>query len=248
MFHSGIHPRLLLGLFVYFSLAIYLPILWCCWRKRNVVDRSQNVRVVFLALLGFFLMLEVITRANTIRIFAVASPAVLLLGWLITRLKNDSWQRFVSIGAVIAVSCLAAIQIHGRQHGQYTVVELPSGTMALPARQYEEYSWIMHHTSPGDYFFESNWLDMYFPLALRDPIFAEGLMPKERPRPEMVTLTVTQVEEKQVRYVLWAPQWSGSIEDPSPPLDCLTPLRTYLKTHYVRAFIFSNHDEVWERR
>jgi len=85
------------------------------------------------------------------------------------------------------------------------------------------------------------------PLALRDPVYAESLLPTERTRPEMVTLTVRQIEQRQVKYIMWSPQWADSNHAETPSSDHLEPLRIYLRSHYARVHVFSNQDEIWER-
>jgi hypothetical protein len=85
-------------------------------------------------------------------------------------------------------------------------------------------------------------------LDLRSPAFVDGLATNEVTRPEWVDLTIRQLEDKQVKYVLCSP-WLYSQLDPSRPWeDHLGPFRAYLRSHYTRVQVFSDHDEIWERR
>jgi hypothetical protein len=247
MMHLRALPRLLRQLFVYASLFIYAPILWHCWRKRRASDPSQNMPIVLLAMLGLLLMLQMITRSNWTRIYAVAPPALILLTWSIIRFTSISFRRCATIAAVCVIVCLAIGQTHGRRHNGDKVATLLAGKAALPPTPFEEYAWIAQHTHPGDYFFQANWMDVYLPLSLRNPVFAENILPNERTRPEWVALTIQQVDEKQVQYILWSPQWSDPVHADSPTSDHLEPLRAYIRTHYTRVHIFSNRDEIWQR-
>ena len=246
--HARAAPRLLRHFFVYFSLAIYPPTLWYCWRRRRAANSRTDMPIVVLAMLGLLLMLEVITRANWTRIYCVASPALILLSWAILRFTGTSFRRFATIAAGCAIIFLAAIQIHGRQLQENKVIQLPAGNAALDPMKWEEYTWVKGHTQPGDYIFQASWLDMYLPLALRNPVFAEDLLPNDRTRPEMVDQTVRQLEQKRVKYIVWSPQWSNSDHAEKPSYDHLVPLRNYLQSHYTRVHVFSNQDEIWQRQ
>jgi hypothetical protein len=245
--HLRLMPRLLRQLFVYSLLAIYPPVLWHCWRRRRDPGSTSDMQIVPLAMLGLLLMFEIITRMNWTRIYCVAPPALILLSWAIVRFTGASFRRFANLAAGCAIVCLAVIQTHGRQHREYKIADLPAGKVALEAREFEEYTWIKQHVKPGDYFFQGSWVSVYLPLALRDPVYAEDLLPTERTRPEMVTLTVRQIEQRQVKFIMWSPQWADSNHAETPSSDHLEPLRIYLRSHYARVHVFSNQDEIWER-
>jgi hypothetical protein len=66
-------------------------------------------------------------------------------------------------------------------------------------------------------------------------------------RPEYVTLTVQQIEQKQVKYILWTSRWTDG-EDAADHQNHLSPFRAYLTSHYTRIHVFSTQDEVWERK
>jgi hypothetical protein len=247
MLHLRTLPRLLRHLFVYSLLAIYAPILWYCRRKRRAFESSNDMQIVLLALLGLLLMLQIITRANWTRIYAVTPPALILLSWSVAHFTSSSFQRRAIIVAFCAIACLAILQTHGRNHNAYQVATLPAGKAVLPATQFEQYTWLAQHTLPGDYFFQANWLDVYVPLSLRNPVFAEDFVPNERMRPDWVTLAIQQIDQRQVKYILWSPQWSNPNHAESPTSDHLGPLRTYIGNHYILVHVFSNRDEIWQR-
>jgi hypothetical protein len=240
-------PRLLRQLAVYSTLAAYPAMLWHCWRRRRVAGSQQDMPIVLLALSGLLLTLQVITRANWTRIYVVAPPALVLLSWWVVRFTSTAFRRTATIAAGCFIACLAIIQTHALRHSGYRIATLPAGVVALPATKFEIYTWIQPHTKPGDYFFQANWVDVYLPLSLRDAVFAEDFAPDERTLPEWITLAVSQLEQRQVQYILWSPEWSDPDHAESPGSDHLEPLRAYMRSHYIKVHVFSNQDEIWQR-
>lgn len=92
-----------------------------------------------------------------------------------------------------------------------------------------------------------SWLNIYPPLDLYSPVFVDGLWPSGLTRPELVALTIRQIEQTRLKYILWIPRFTIPTSD-SPSQDYLLPFRDYLQSHYTRVHVFSNQDEVWERR
>jgi len=129
----------------------------------------------------------------------------------------------------------------------FDVLELRAGKTALSAERYEQFSWRMHHTKPGDYLFQISWPNVYFPLDLRSPTFVDWLWINEVTRPEWADLTVRQLEDKQVKYVLCSPWLSWPVDPTHPWQDHLGPFRDYLRSHYTRVHVFLDQDEAWER-
>lgn len=242
---SGIRtPRALPGnfqvLFVYLlMLVIYPAVLWHCRRSRR-----DCMPLVLLSMTGLFLLFEIITRINVNRLYGIAMPALILLFWAIDR--REKIRRYAATVWVIVV-CVAILQTISRHQERRQLADLPAGKAALFAEDFEELSWLEQHTRPGDFFFQSSWLNVYPPLRLRSPVFIDGLWPTNVTRPEFVLLTVKQLEEKPVKYVLWIPRWgmpeSGHLQE-----DHLGPFRDYLKTRYIPVHTFSNGDEIWEHR
>lgn len=186
-----------------------------------------------------------ITRVNRVRIFCISMPAVILLFWVIAHARK--WQAHVLTAGWIIVACFAAQQIVWRHHAYHHIADLPSGRTALNAERYEQFSWLMDHTRPGDLFFQSFWPNVYFPLDLRTPVFVDGLTTNEVTRPEWVDMTIRQLEEKQVKYIFCSPWLYRQFAPRYPWQDHLEPFRAYLRSHYTRVHVFSNQDEIWER-
>ncbi|HEX3472845.1 MAG TPA: hypothetical protein VHT28_16815 [Silvibacterium sp.] len=234
-------------LFIYgLVLVIYPSTLWLCWRKCRSATFRNGQQLVLLSLLGFFLLLEIITRVNWTRLYIVSVPALILLIWAVTR--SGRLARYVMATLWFIVTCLALAQTVSR-HRQYSqVVRLPAGRVALSAQNYEKFFSLMQYTKPGDFFFQAPWPNVYLPLELRSPVFVDVLWPDNVTRPEYVERTIQQLECKQVKYILWSARLEAP-EDPSRPWEYhLGPLRAYLHNHYKRIRALQDQDELWQRK
>jgi hypothetical protein len=231
--------------FVYALLVATYPLsLWRCWRRRHDRAFSDWDKVALLALVGSALCLEVAFSLNWLRIFAVSMPAVILFIDFLeesARLGNHA-TRLIWTGVV----CLGILTVWSNRHRQWVVADLPAGSTALSPVAYEKWTWVSQHTRPGDFFFQPPWPSVYLPLALRSPVFAEGLGEGDETRPEFVDRTIHQLEAKQVRFVLWSPHLE--IQGPDNLQDHLQPFRAYLHDRYARVRTFSDQDEIWQRK
>jgi hypothetical protein len=251
-------PRLVIGLglldvadylFMYILLLVIYPaVLWYCFRRRRTSSFREVTQLVLISLVGLSLFLEMITRVNRIRLYSISMPALILLIWALARVGR--LRGYLTTTGWAIVACLAILQTRSAYRQNSQIADLPSGKTALTAERYEQFSWLIQHTKPGDYFFQSTWPNVYFPLGLRSPVFVDGLGTTEVTRPEWVTLTVQQLEEKQVKYILCS-RWLYVEFDPTRPWeDHLEPFREYLRSHYTRVHVFSDpdRDEIWQRR
>jgi Dolichyl-phosphate-mannose-protein mannosyltransferase len=249
-FHQPLTRHLLLEraqqLLLYVLLVgIYPPVLWYCWRRRRGPASQDKMQLVLISLLGMSLLLTIITRANWIRIYSVSMPAIVLLLWAVARSKRRS---YATAAIWVVIACVAAKQIWSRQHSPYTIESLPAGRAAISGQWPEKLFWLMEHTSPGDLFFQAQWLNLYLPLELRSPAFMDSLSATDAIPQEYVALTVQQVERQQVKYVLWSPRLIALSQPYRYRQDDLDPFRAFLNSHYRRVHIFSDGDEIWERR
>jgi hypothetical protein len=239
-------PDLAQRLFVYLLWFAICPwVVWDCWVKRRELSSPDDIRPVMLAMIGLSLQLVIITRVNWNRLYAVAMPALILLVWIA---RSSKLRRHATTALWLVIAGLTIKQIWSEYHHPHWIAELPAGRTVLSNQNYEEYSWLSQHTIPGDYFFQSSWLNFYVPLELRSPVFVDGLWSTELTRPEYVALTVRQIEQKQVKYILWTPRWTEEEVASNPEENHLGPFRAYLASHYARIHIFSTHDEVWQRK
>ena len=227
------------------TICVY-PVVWChCWRKRRESGKQDGTKLVLLSVCGFLLLVGVISRANWVRIYCVSMPAVLLLIWL---LANASGTRRYSKGVIWAlVICSAVSQTTFRHRHSHEVVNLPAGRAILANELYEsdELIWLGRHTRPNEPFFQAEFLNMYFPLQLRNPVFVEFL--SESMPVGYLDLTLEQIEGKHVKYIIWS-RWLPPPEARITGRDPLEPFRVYICAHYAPVQIFANQDVVWQRK
>jgi hypothetical protein len=234
-------------LLVYASILLAYPgTLWYCWHRRRNLTGQEKIQATLLTLTGLFLFLGVITKVSWIRLYIVSMPAIVVCMWAVAHTKKV--RPFIVSVLWILIAILATRQTMSRHRHANTIVDLPAGTTALSELWAEKFVWITEHTHPGDLFLEAQRINAYLPLQLHSPIFADGLLSTEVTRPEYVELAVRQVEQKRVHYILWSPQLSATVKGNSEDQNNLGPFRSYLSTHYTRVHIFSNEDEIWERR
>jgi hypothetical protein len=222
--------------------ATYPIVLLACWSQRC----SPAVRnTIKLSLLGLVLLVEIITRTNWLRIYAVSAPAFILLVWSAGRYLKPNWIR---IAGWAVIGWLGAVQVWSRHHYGGQLIALPAGKAVVSPEEYEKFSWIEQHTKPGDFFYQALWVNTYPPLQLRSPVFLDVLYTTEQTRPEFVLRIVQQLEAAGVKYILWSPELNKP-DFPARPLeDHLDPLRGYLRGNYRPIRSFPDGDEIWERR
>jgi len=252
-FHGPLTRHLLLEqaqrLLLYVLLiGIYPPVLWYCWHRRRDTASEDKMQLVLLSLVGLSFLLAIITRVNWNRIYIVSMPAIILLLWGVAQLGRLRSYATAAIWVIIA--CVAAKQIGSRQRPPHRIALLPAGKAVVSAESDEKFCWFMQHTRPGDLFFQAQWINLYptLTLELRSPAFVDDLRPSEATRPEYVALTVRQVEQQQVKYILWSPRLVSPDEPHRYGQDHLGPFRAFLTSHYRRVQVFSDRDEIWERR
>jgi hypothetical protein len=237
-------PDLLRRLFVYTSLLIVYPlVLWHCWRRRG---EPMVKNALLLSLIGLLLFLVVINRLNWTRVYAVSAPGLLLLPWVISR--SSRLPRFVLPTAWTIIAFVAVAQTWTRHHNSPMRLELPAGTSLLSAQKYEKFSWLQQHTNPGDWFYQAYWVNVYPALELRSPVYLDFLVANEETRPEFAALSLQQLEQAQVKYILWSPKLNGPFNPRRPWEDHLGPIRTYVHEHYTLLHVFSDREEIWARK
>jgi hypothetical protein len=239
-------PTFMERVFVYLALPIvYGLVLVRIWRKsRSSIDREWK-DVMLLCFVGLSLLLEVSFSPNYVRVYAVSMPGIVLLVWILAR--SGKAGRHVVLLAWIGIACLGVQQTVSRHHKASVVAVLPTGTVAVSPDVYEKLLWATLHTRPGQFFFQGTWPGLYFPLDLRNPAYLSEMTAYESTRPEDVQRTVQELDNNQVRYVLW----TVYNDHPDPKYRSayhLSPLRDYLHDRYRRVHVFSDQDEIWERK
>jgi len=239
-------PTFIERVFVYLALPIvYALVLVRIWRQgRSSIDRDWK-DAMLLCFVGLSLLLEVSFSANYVRVYAVSMPGIVLLVWILG--ESQRVRRYAVVLAWIGIVCLGVQQTISRHHKASVVAVLPTGTVAVTPDAYEKLLWVIQNTRPGQYFFQGTWPGLYFPLKLRNPAYLSELTAYESTRPEDVQRTVQELDDKQVRFVLWA----AYNDYPDPKYQSayhLSPLRDYLHDRYRRVHVFSDQDEIWERK
>jgi hypothetical protein len=169
---------------------------------------------------------------------------MILLAWLLSRGGRKLAVAATGIGAVslsVALAQIAAIQLR-----QPRTLDLPVGRVAFPdAATYEVYRWMGEHTHAGQWYFGMPPLTL--PLELRNPAPIEDPAPGEFSRPEQIAAAIEGLERTRTPLllllpVMYVPHLLGD------KADHLQPFQDYLYLHYRRTKIFSNGEEVWERK
>jgi len=126
----------------------------------------------------------------------------------------------------------------------------PQGKVGLTDRAlYEKYTWIQQHTRPSQYFYEAGYAEVYFYLDLRNPTPLSEIQDTGYTTSEQVTEVIHGLEQHQVQYILWEPGNLSTLPGSANSSDDnIGPLRDYVQSNYTIAKVFSDSDEIWERK
>jgi hypothetical protein len=214
------------------------------WRRSKVEQDEPWDQLMLLAVVGVAMFAVMIPALSIRRISCVSPPAMILLAWLLSRGGKKWTVAATALGVVsfgVALAQIAAIQL--RQH---LTLDLPVGHVGIPeAANYEVYRWMADHTQPGQWYFGMP--PMTLPLGLRNPTPIEDPAPAEFSRPEQIAAAVEGLERTKTPLLvllpaMYVPHLLGY------SADHLQPFQDYLYLHYRKTKIFSNGEEVWERK
>jgi hypothetical protein len=229
-------------LLVYVALPIvYATSLWTCRKGSRDASPADVKRIVLLTLVGSMMFLEVAQSPNWIRLFCVAVPGIILLVRLLAAGLTGPARRYATIMIWTGLICLAAHQTWSRHVQQAMVLDLPAGRVATIPMTGGKLAWLTRHTTPGQFLFEARWVDVYLPLALRNPVFTDMLEGGHKSRDEFVDRSIRQLEARRVQYIIWAPR----LESPTYPF---AKFHEFLADRYQRVVTFPDQDEVWEHK
>jgi hypothetical protein len=251
--HFTWSPHLYASITLLNRLAIYLLLLFVCpWvaflcLRRHATSQSSGA-LFLLASLGILQTVEIITMLNWVRMAAVAFPSVILAVWLVDQMGSARRHAIVACWCIVAG--LILVEPVATQGRRSSYVDLPTGAVLLRTEDAEEIPWLVHHTRPGDFFFEAANTRLYAPLELENPTPVPLLMAGQSTLPSWVNEVVQGLERSQPRYILWSqPSGIGTVEQlHSASGDHLDPLRIYMQHAYARIQVFANGDEIWERK
>ena len=239
-------PRLAPYLFIYASLPIiYVLALWRCWHDRRK-PMCRWAPAALLTLVGLFLLIEVASSLNWLRLYAVSLPGIILLVWTVGRT-----QRVRRYAVVIMWALISGIAIHqtlAKYRSGYVTTETPGGKTAVSPQTYGKLQSMMRYTEPGQFIFQAAGPSIYLPLQLRNPLFMDAVETNQQTRPEQIEQAVQQLEEKQLQFVLWSPRLDAADQFDRSTEQTIAPLRNYIRARYKRVEVFSDQDELWERK
>ncbi len=241
-------PALGIWLFIHALLPfVYLIFFWRYRREAGTRPQEPWDRLMFVSIVGLFLFLGIASSPVWFRLISVSLPALIVFVWLVE--SSGKLPRMVT--ALLWAAGLLALVIQPVivQTGWRGVLDSPTGRVAfLDSDRYEKYRWVSDRTRSGDYFFQADDLDLYFPLGLRNPSEVYFVTASDFTRPEQVQNVVEALERHRVRFVVWS-AWLDVPQINPGQGDHLAPLRVYLHTHYhpVKSFTDPDFEEAWER-
>jgi hypothetical protein len=239
-----------LGIFLFIHGLI--PLVYLLFLVRYLRDRRTHPdepwdRLMLINIIGLFLFLGIASAPNWFRLCSVSIPALILLIWL---LKSEAGiaRVIATMLWVVGVLVLVAQSIMTQTSWQ-GYLETPVGSAVfLDPDRYDKFRWLAKRTRPGDFFYQADDVDLYFPLGLRNPAAVYFLTPSGFTRPDQVQNAAEALEMHQVRFVVWS-AWLDVSRSGNKGKDHLGPLRAYVRQHYhlVRTFPGPDLHEAWER-
>jgi hypothetical protein len=229
-------------LLVYCALPIiYATSLWTCRKGSRNASPADVKGIVLLTLVGSMMFLEVAQSPNSIRLYCVATPGIILFVRLLAVGLTSPARRYAAIMIWTGLTLLASYQTWYRHVQHPMVLDLPAGRVATTPMTGSKLAWLTRHTTPGQFLFEARWVDVYLPLALRNPVFTDMLEGGHKSRDEFVDRSIRQLEAQRVQYIIWSPR----LESPAYPF---AKFHEFLAAHYQRVFKLPDQDEVWEHK
>jgi hypothetical protein len=232
-------PDGIVFLCVYVTVPYVYAVSW--WKVMRDTSSVASRRIMLLTLVGVALFLEVAWSPNWVRLYCVATPGIILFVRLLTVGLTGPLRGYATTLVGIGLACLAAHKIESRHRQQVLIADLPAGSVATAAATGEKLLWLGRHTTPGQRLFEARWVDLYLPLALRNPVFTDMLEGGHNSRPEFVDASIRQLEAQRVQYIIWSPR----LESGAHPF---AQFYEFLTDHYQWVWTFPDQDQVWERR
>lgn len=223
--------------------AAYFFVCWRAWRRPYELACRQPA-IALLAVVGAFLWIEQIFSLNWLRLYTVSLPGILLFTWLVG-MKSRA-RRYVLSAMWLVVIGTAVQRVWITQHHDYAAIQLPAGQCVIEGPEYEEMTWLMQHTVPGESVFDANWPGLYVPLGLRNPVFLDTA--NTMLNPVWAERAVQALEMRRVHYVLWAAKLDYPVDPHHPSTGHIVPLRNYVHTRYRYTKTFVNGEELWERK
>jgi hypothetical protein len=212
-------------------------------RKWNNEFAQSLDQVLLVAITGVATFASIAPAPSVSRLAMVSPPAMFLLAWLVNQPGTVlASLKAILITSTIIVSVAAPIHFQMRWRAYF---DLPAGRVALddPAL-FEQYSWVLKHTHPGQFFWGMP--PLYLPFHLRNPAPIDAASTSDYTRPDHV-VSVVQALEVHRPPLLILSHLVNPLESEAPSSDHLEPLRAYLRRNYRLTKTFPSNYEAWER-
>lgn len=230
--------------FVYCTVPlVYLVFLYVYRRRSKEAQAQIDERLILVALTGLAMFLAVASSPSVKRLCTVSPPAMILLAWLLNRsgIYFSTLRRGLAMAAVAA----AVVPTVLAQTRKVTYLDLPTGRTAFTDRAtQEEYSWILTHTHPGQFFWGLG--PFYFPFELRNPASITEYDTSDYTRPETVAALVNALQQHEVPLIIIGSENTYPLTLNSPG-NHLGPFVRYLRANYRLTMTFQTGYEVWEK-
>jgi hypothetical protein len=227
-------------------IAVYPIFLLVFVRKRGIERGEPWDQLLLLAITGLSMFLTVAPGLTPMRVSTVSPPAVVLLAWLLNRVRGPILLAGQALAALsLAIALYVAVQT---QRKPWNYLTLPAGRTAIPDRgRYELYCWAAEHTHPGEVSFGIPYI--YLPLLLHSPAPIDSPGPWDYYRPEQIEASIAAVEKNKIPILILS-AYSDDQLVWSYKADNLRSLRIYLDAHYRHVKTFDNalRNEAWERK
>lgn len=227
---------------------IVVCFLWTSRLRNRINPDGQRMPALLLASSGLLLMVEVVSRATWIRLYADFLPSLILfIAALACVLRTrPRLSRFVFAALWLGAVFSGVHQILLNRSTHSTTVSMPMGQIALSPSEAEEFRVLAEHTHPGDFFFEAFSIGLYLPLGLHSPVYMDYLRQSNLTRPEFLANAIHELQANRVRCVVLLPE-SQITFDPAQG-HVLDPLYDWVEGHYRLVQSFPNGDQLWELR
>jgi hypothetical protein len=227
---------------------VYLISAAVLWLDRRRSEINNERAVLLICLIGIFFALGTFAP-NAGRLFQISVPAVVLFGWLVFRICS---QNALLIKAVLVFLILfgAGQGIRMQTAWDRKVLNTVSGDLVfLSPVLLERYLWLLEHTSPGEYVFETYNSHVNFPLGLKNPSQVSILLNTGYTPPEQVAQSIIDLKTKKPRYIIW----DGSLTAEMQTLhdgEKLKPFYDFMTQEYELRLRTTPYDgrerEIWE--
>jgi hypothetical protein len=230
--------------FVYCTVpAVYVVFLFLMHHRWKGYSTHSKDQLMLVALTGIAMFLAIAPSPSVKRLSTVSPPAMILLAWMLDSTARTIAVLRTTLGTVAAAVAIAVV-VHA-QTRPLTYLYLPAGQTAFTdPTVHAEYSWVLLHTSPGQFFWGMP--PFYVPFHLRNPAMIEGFDTSEYTRPEDVAALVKALQQHPVPLIVLPSEdlYPLSIDLPS---NHLRPFVAYLRANYRLTKTFENGHEVWEK-